>query len=76
MDEILAKSQLLDFKDGRLDKRFETMLNTMFKNPTSSTPETFRDPYQAKAAYMPSIDEIIRNFVVFDIYLSGNMQSG
>lgn len=51
MTEKLESKQLLGFRDARLDNRFETMLNSMFKNPTNSIPETFIDPYQTKAAY-------------------------
>ncbi len=51
MEEVLEKPYLLGLKDIRLEKRFEKMLNRMFKSPTSSIPETFSSPYQAKAAY-------------------------
>ncbi len=51
MEEVLEKPHLLGLKDIRLEKRFEKILNRMFKIPISSILETFSNPYQAKAAY-------------------------
>jgi hypothetical protein len=51
MNETLSQKHLLSFKDKRLETRFEKMISSMYKNPQSSIPETFKDSHQSKAAY-------------------------